>query len=90
MIPLRMAVAHYQFRNDKRWEPMVYLDHDSRKALVRLTNKAGETPLHMAAQGRRRFDAIECTGGDRSYSSSLTASAIFGVGDGGDKTAEAR
>jgi Cytoskeletal adhesion/PH domain/Ankyrin repeats (3 copies) len=50
MVPLHMVVGLYQFRHDKRREPMEFLDLEGRAALVQLSNKAGETPLHMAAR----------------------------------------
>jgi myosin-5 len=50
MVPLRMVVGFYQFRNDKRLQPMEFLDLAGRRNLVCLTNNDGETPLHMAAR----------------------------------------
>ncbi|CAM9455312.1 unnamed protein product [Phaeothamnion confervicola] len=64
MVPLRMVVALYQFRHDKRREPMEFLDLAGRRALVRQKNRAGETPLHAAARMREQPDnSGSATGG---------------------------
>ncbi|CAM9430236.1 unnamed protein product, partial [Discosporangium mesarthrocarpum] len=49
MVPLRVMVAMYQFRHDKRRKPMEYVDLLGRASMARLRNKAGETPLHAVA-----------------------------------------
>ncbi|KAG5193023.1 P-loop containing nucleoside triphosphate hydrolase protein [Tribonema minus] len=63
MVPLRMVVGLYQFRHDKRREPMEFLDLAGRRALVRVTNRAGETPLHLAARAREPEAAAARPGG---------------------------
>eukprot|EP00903_Cladosiphon_okamuranus_P008596 g8244.t1 len=50
LVPLRVVVALYQFRNDKRREPLVYLDAGRREQLASMRNKSGETPLHALAR----------------------------------------
>ncbi|CAM9346845.1 unnamed protein product [Choristocarpus tenellus] len=64
MVPLRLLVKFYQFVNDKRSEPMEFLDLDRRKSMVRQTNKEGETPLHLAAAAVAPIDG-EDAGGNR-------------------------
>ncbi|CAM9114900.1 unnamed protein product [Pylaiella littoralis] len=49
LVPLRVVVALYQFRNDKRREPLVFVDTARRAWLVSLRNNRGETPLHVLA-----------------------------------------
>ncbi|CAM9491552.1 unnamed protein product, partial [Scytosiphon promiscuus] len=75
LVPLRVVVALYQFRNDKRREPLVYLDVEKRKRLVSMCNKRGETPLHVLAgtslEGRAN------SGRTRSQSSAAVGLAPF-------------
>ncbi|CAN0006760.1 unnamed protein product [Ectocarpus sp. 6 AP-2014] len=49
LVPLRVVVALYQFRNDKRRETLVYVDVERRAQLACLPNNKGETPLHALA-----------------------------------------
>lgn len=49
LVPLRMVVGLYQFRQEKRKEPIEYLGLTDRVKLVEMVNAKGETALHMAA-----------------------------------------
>lgn len=60
-------------------EPLVYLNEKRRRELVRLTNKVGETPLHMAVRAQGRGGIF--SGTVRQSLSNTTASIFDQVGD---------
>mmetsp|Transcript_16662 Transcript_16662/g.23589 ORF Transcript_16662/g.23589 Transcript_16662/m.23589 type:complete len:1681 (+) Transcript_16662:67-5109(+) len=57
LVPLRMVVGLYQFRHDKRREPMEYLNTDIRKKIVLAQNRKGKYPLHFCIGSKQQTKA---------------------------------
>ncbi|CAM9446202.1 unnamed protein product, partial [Phaeothamnion confervicola] len=77
MVPLRILVRFYQFRHDKRDEPMEFVNLASRASLVQARNRNGETALHAAV------NPSICGPPGSAAAAAATAGGCSGGGDSG-------